>query len=169
MARATGDLIARKYHALYVDAGSLNSGVTPAYTLIGTDIEDLAIELNPDIETLQNILGQKSVKVNGYDPSFGVETFYAYEDDALYLKLKAIYDGRLQGSQLDTTFVEVIYDDDMTVVSAYRSGCKVIPQSLGGDTKGLNIPFEVQEDNTVTNGARTSGTWNVSTSAFTPS
>ena len=50
----------RSYLMHYIDA-SFGTGETPKWFLIGRDIEDMSVELNPDTETVKNILDETVV------------------------------------------------------------------------------------------------------------
>lgn len=154
-------MLERKYLAHFIDASF--GGTTTNYVRIGDDIEELNIEMNPDIETFKNILGESKVRHAGYDPQVSVEPYYATPDDPLYTHLLAIIDGRLTGDGCLTTWVDVEMDAEGTVSAAYRENVKVVPVSYGGDTTGVQIPFNVYY-----NGSRTAGSFNMTTKAFTP-
>lgn len=160
--RATGDLIERKYYANYVDS-NMSNGVAVAYQRLGKDLEEYNIEMNPETETKSNILGESTSRIKGYKPSTSVDTFYCYEDDALYTALLGIVNSRSTGSDLLTTVVDVILDTDGTVVQAYREDAILVPQSIGGSTEGMQIPFNIEYS-----GNRVAGTWNTGTKVFTP-
>ena len=51
----------------YIDA-SFGDG-EPKWFLIGKDVEDMSVELNPDTETKKNILDETSTQDNGYKMS----------------------------------------------------------------------------------------------------
>lgn len=154
--------IERKYLAHYIDE-NFGTG-TASYARLGKDLEEYSIEMNPDSETKKNILGETSTVVKGYEPSGNVETYYAYEGDALFTKLAAIVNNRSTGSDLETTVVDVLVTASGTVTWAYREDVIIIPQSIGGDTGGVQIPFEVHY-----NGNRTAGTFDLTTKTFTAS
>lgn len=151
----------RKYLAHYIDATF--NGTTPNYVRLGKDLEEYNDELNPDVEVKKNILGEQSVNHNGYEVQSDVDPFYAYEDDPLFTKLASIANGRLQGDATMTTKVDVLFDAEGTVVWAYREDVSVIPNTLGGDTSGVQIPFTIYNA-----GNRTAGTWDAQTKTFTP-
>ena len=155
-----GDKIERKYLAHYID-GSFRSAV---YERIGKDLEEYNIELNPDVETTKNIIGENSTNVKGYEVSGSVDTYYAREGSELFENLMQIINDRSTGSQLETTVVDVLVNASGTVINAYREDAVVVPQSFGGDTGGVQIPYEIHY-----NGNRTEGTWDTATKAFTPS
>lgn len=155
-----GEKIERKYLAHFVDANFGNE--TVSYIRLGQDLEEYNIELNPDVETLKNILGETSNNVMGYEPSGSVDTYYAYVGDPLFEHLSEIANDRSTGSQLKTTVVDVLLNSEGVVTWAYREDVLVIPQSIGGDTGGVQIPFEVMY-----NGNRKKGTFDMETKAFT--
>ena len=156
----------RKAYATYIDASFGGAG-TPNWFLIGKDIEDMSVELNPDIETVKNILGETSVKDNGYEPSMTADPYYANPDDSIYAKIKEIAMKRLKGDACKTKILEVIISpDDNGTHEAYTENVIVKPTSYGGDTSGFAIPFEVHFD-----GDRKDGTATISggSVSFTPS
>lgn len=156
----TGNKLERKYLAHFVDSSF--GGASTAYVRLGKDLESYTIEMNPDSESTKNILGETSTIVKGYEPQGSVETYYAREGDALYTQLDKIINERLTGSELETTVVDVTMDSTGTVVEAWREDAIIIPTSKGGDTGGVQIPFEVHY-----NGNRTKGTFDMETKKFT--
>lgn len=135
----------RKAYATYIDASF--GAVSPVWFLLGKDIEDMSVELNPDLETRKNILGETSVKDNGYEPSMTADPYYANPDDAIYEKLKDIAMKRLKGDDCKTKILEVIVDpEDGGTHEAYTEDVIVKPNSYGGDTSGFAIPFTVNFD-----------------------
>lgn len=161
MAMAEGTKYERKYLAHYID--SAFNAATPSYTRLGKDLEDYSINLNPDVESKKNILGESTTNVKGYSPQGSIETYYAYKGDPLYERLLEITNERSTGSKLATTVVDVIVDSDGNVESAYREDAIIVPQSIGG-SDGIQIPFEIYY-----NGNRTVGNFDVTTKKFTPS
>ena len=55
--------ISRKYMAHYIDATF--GGVTPEWERLGKDLEEYNVEMNPDTESVTNILGENSFRNNG--------------------------------------------------------------------------------------------------------
>lgn len=133
----------RKALLHYIDA-SFGSG-SPEWFLIGKDIEDMSVDLNPDTETVKNILGETSVKDNGYEPSMSADPYYANPEDSIYDKIKEIAMQRLKGDACKTKILEVIIDGE-SPYEAYTEDVIVKPQSYGGGTEGVNIPFDVLFD-----------------------
>ena len=162
-------MIERKYLAHYIDAAFSTS--TPTYVRIGKNLEEYNEELNPDVEVTKNILGEQSVQHSGYEVQSDVDPFY-YEDydDTLSNKIMDLATTRATGDKCKTTMVDVLLkpglteDAAPTVVWAYREDVYLIPNSVGGDTSGIQTPFSVYKA-----GNRVKGTWDVSKKTFTPS
>lgn len=143
----------REALAHYLDYSFGLEAESATWEIIGDDIEEMTNELNPDMETLKNILGQTKTKDNGYEPTMDADPFYADPDKKLYPKIRDIALDRKKGDECKTLMLEVIVEDtEATNHLAYVQEVIVKPQSYGGDTAGLNIPFQVSED-----GARTKG------------
>jgi len=160
---AVGKKIERKYLAHYIDVNFDSSNAS--YVRLGKDLESYAEEMNPQVEIRKNILGEQSVTHNGYEVQSNVEPFYCYESDPLFTQLAMVVNERKNGDDCKTTRVEALFNTNAEVVWAYREDCMVIPQSLGGDTSGMQIPFQV-----INCGNRVAGTWAETNGewAFTP-
>ena len=162
-------MIERKYLAHYIDSAFDTTYAAAKYVRIGKDLEEFNEELNPDVEITKNILGEQSVKVNGYEVQADVDPFY-YEtyDDALSEKIMTIANTRATGDKCKTTMVDVLLkpgdteDAQPTVVWAYREDCYIVPNSVGGDTSGIQTPFTVYKA-----GNRVKGTFDIASKAFT--
>lgn len=123
------------------------------WEIIGDDIEEMSVEMNTDIEQGKNILGQTKTKDNGYEPTMEADPFYADPEKKLYPKLRDIALERKKGSECRTLMLEVIVEDTSAANHlAFVQEVMTKPNSYGGDTGGLNIPFSVSED-----GKRTKG------------
>lgn len=145
----------RKYMAHYIDttfsyAGYGNITWTPAWYRLGEDLQEYTVEMNPACEIEKNFLGDDVVVHTGYDMSGEAETFYAYVNDPLFVKLQDIIDNNRYGSACLTLAVEVQLwhggsspGQDMQYIAVLRP-CYVVPTGYGGDTSGYQIPFTVQ-------------------------
>ena len=152
--------VERKYLAHYIDASFC--GTTANYVRLGKDLEEYNEELNPDVEVKKNIIGEQSVSHNGYEVQSEVDPFYADFDDPLFEQLATIANERLTGDDCITTKVDVLVGESGTVIWAYREKVYVVPNTIGGDTSGVQIPFSIFNA-----GERVAGTFNVSTKVFT--
>lgn len=164
--------IVREYLAHYIDANPLGDPNTAVfdstdYVRLGNDLEEYTENLNPDVTTTKNILGENTVTHNGYDVSSDVDPFYVYLDknspEKLGEKLMDIANNRRTGSGCHTTKVDVLLDNSGKVIWAYREDIVVVPNSIGGDTSGIKIPFSIHN-----NGNRTKGSFDLKTKVFTP-
>ena len=153
--------IERKFLAHYIDA-SFGSAAQPNYVRLGQDLEEYNEELNPDVEVQKNILGEQNVQHNGYEVQSDVDPYYAYTGDPLFEALFEIANERKTGDDCKTTKVDVLLNADGSVNKAYREDVWVIPNSVGGDTSGVQIPFTVYNA-----GNRVPGSWNKATKTFT--
>ena len=143
----------REAMATYLDSTFKRVVASASWVMVGDDIEDMSVELNPDTETTKNILGQTKTRDNGYEPSMDADPFYADPDNKLYPVLRDIALERKKGDACKTLMLEVIVEDTAaTNHLAYVREVIVKPQSYGGDTAGLNIPFAVSEDGKFTKG-----------------
>ena len=159
----------RKYLAHYVDAAFDLTGNATDYVRLGEDLTELNVELNPNIETSANILGDNSVAHSGYEASADASTVYYKYDDKLTEKLMEIAMLRKSGDACRTTYVEVLLkpgetdDDPPTVTRAVREDVLLIPTSYGGDTSGVQVPFTLNFT-----GNRVKGGFDLTNKKFTP-
>ena len=145
--------LAREALMHYLDTTFKRTIASAEWEILGDDIEEMSMEMNPDTEQTKNILGQTKTKDNGYEPTMDADPFYADPEKKLYPKLRDIALERKKGAACQTLMLEVIVEDDEAANHlAFVQEVIVKPNSYGGDTGGFNIPFTVSED-----GARTKG------------
>lgn len=138
----------------YLNAEFNTAGENPDWAIIGKDIDDMSVSLNPDIEKKKNILGENSVADNGYEPELGADPYYADPEDKLYQPIRSIALERKKGDECKTQMLEVIIENPSAESHlAFVEDVIVKPQSYGGGTEGVNIPFNVTNV-----GNRTKGT-----------
>lgn len=157
----------RKYLAHYLDAAFDSTYASTQYALLGKDLEEFSVDLSPDVETSKNILGENSVKHNGYEASADADPVYYEYDDALSEKIMEIAMLRKTGDACKTSYVEVLLkpgegDAAPSVLRAVREDVIVVPNSYGGDTSGVQVPFTIHFA-----GNRVEGSFDVSTKKFT--
>ena len=137
----------REALAHYIDTTFKRDPASAVWEIIGEDIEEMSVEMNPDMETVKNILGQTKTKDNGYEPSMEADPYYADTDSKLYKPLRDIALERKKGADCQTLMLEVIVEDtDAQNHLAFVQEVLVKPNSYGGGTEGVNIPFTVSED-----------------------
>lgn len=133
--------IERKYLAHYIDANI--GGEFTSYVRLGKDLETYAEELNPQVNIQRNLSGQPFVNMEGYQVQSNVEPFYAEYGSLLFEVLSRIANNRITDDSCKTTKVDALLNEDGTQVWAYREDCWIVPVSIGGDTSGVQIPFNV--------------------------
>lgn len=166
--------LAREALVHYVDTAwhasfsSVSTSSTATWEIIGTDIEEMSVELNSDVETKKNILGQTRAKDNGYEPMMNADPFYADPDSNLYEKLRDIALERKKGAACKTLMLEILIEDtEAETFSAFVREVLVKPTSYGGGTEGVNIPFTVTEDGAFTKGTVTATSVKAGAPVFT--
>lgn len=162
-------MLERKYLAHMLDAAFDMTYEATNIVRLGKDLEELTFDLSPDVETAKNILGETSVRHNGYEPTASVEPFYVDSyDEALSSKLLDIVMARKSGDACKTSFYDIWLDPPAeaggspTVHKAWREDCFVVPSSYGGDTSGVQIPFTIYPC-----GNRVEGTFDLTSKKFT--
>jgi hypothetical protein len=162
----------REALAHYLDT-AWNKKVTDAskatFEIIGTDIEDLSVDMSSDVSQTKNILGQTKTVDNGYSPTLDADPFYADTDSGIYEHLRDIAFERLKGDACKTLLLEVIVEDtEASTHTAYVREVMVKPTSYGGGTEGFNIPFNVSEDGAWAKGTVTAESVKAGAPVFTP-
>jgi hypothetical protein len=136
----------RSYLLHYINANMKVNDDNPEWFLIGKDIDDMSVNLNPQTEAIKNIWDETVTNDNGYEPSLDAETYYADTKDSIYTPLKNIAMNRLTGDDCKTDFLEVIIDTTASAHSAWTENVVLKPQSYGGKSGGVNIPYNISFD-----------------------
>ncbi len=110
---------------------------------IGKHVSDMSVNLNPQTETIKNILDETEVNDNGYEPAYDVDTYYANPKDAIYDDVKNISLNRKKGDDCKTVCMEVLIDKTEGPFDAWIEDVVVKTQSYGGQQGGVRFPFNV--------------------------
>ena len=117
------------------------------FEILGDDIEEMSVEMNPETEQKTNILGQTKTVDKGFTPTLSADPWYANTDSGLYEHMRDIVMEHISGDERKTLMLEVIVEDtEAETHTAYVREVKVTPTSYGGGTEGVNIPFTVDFD-----------------------
>ncbi len=120
-----------------------------AWEAIGKDNDDLSKELNPDVETSRNVLGESTVTHSGYEPEVEVDPYYIDPSRKMY---KRLVDNAIQENYADSQILGYIAEAYFTAANkntmkmtgyCYVRRAYYIPQSIGGDTSGFAIPVRI--------------------------
>ncbi|MCM1219816.1 MAG: hypothetical protein NC548_35545 [Lachnospiraceae bacterium] len=143
------------------------------WTALGKDTDSLAYELNPDVETAKNVLGETIVNHSGFAPELAVDTYYAHTEDSIYEKiLDMAMNRKFDEASTAAYLLECVLDESVEeskkktlTGKAWMENVVVIPQSTGGELAGFGLPFNVNP-----NGGRVEGTVSVTDKVptFTP-
>lgn len=140
-----------------------NSTITPDIVRLGSGIEEMNIELNPEVTKQQDIIGFVSVKLTSYEPTQSVEPYFAVVGDKLFDWLESIAKERKILDDVVTYAIDVdLYEDPVAgAYPATRERCIIAIQSYGGNTEGYQIPFTIERTNEVQQGTfnPTTKTW----------
>ncbi len=135
----------------FIDS-ALPGAAETAYVRLGKDLEEYNVEMNANVDTKDNILGETSVTLDSYQPQATADPFYAVVGDPMFDRLQGIVDERQTLDDLKTTVVEVHLWDEVSEAAgsyvAYREDAIIEVSSYGGDTSGLSgfrLMYIIQE------------------------
>lgn len=114
---------------------------------LGKDVDDLSKDLNPDTENTKNVLGESAFEHKGYQSTVGLDTYYMDPGRIMYEHLLDVAMREAYAeSDLLGYFAEAYFTSASgTTMSGYCYVRRawIVPQSTGGNTAGLSIPFTV--------------------------
>lgn len=157
----------RKYLAHFMDAEFDLTYESTDYIRLGKDLESYEETLNPDTESRQNIIGETSTIHNGYEPEASVDTFFHDHEGKMENKVMDLAMNRVTGDGCKTSYVTALLKPNPSggepiCEKAWREDVYVIPTSVGGDTSGVQVPFDIRFD-----GNRKEGKFDLTTKKFT--
>lgn len=142
---------ARKLLRTYVD---VSDSETPEWYLVGSGIEDSSIELNPDTETITDILGVTTTAVNKWEASQSFDPFTVKGGSKLAFKLHQIWQDKTPEklSQFDVLLVyKYIGDDSAGYEAELQQNCTINITSIGGSAY-VDMPIEITYSNDIKRG-----------------
>jgi len=154
--------IKREEFMLFMD---VSSTATREWELIGSGVEDLSIALNPNVETVVDVTGAVTTTLDRYEEQTDVTPMRAKRESKLFAILYDIIKNRKTLSDVEHTFLCVNVFDVVSdgVYAAWIQKGVVAVQSYGGNTQGLDIPFNIHWI-----GEKIHGTFTPATGTFTP-
>lgn len=146
MATPTFNLTAealRKALVMYVDV-SEGTG-TPEWEPQGYKTEDAAMEFNPDIETVTDILGDTYTTVNKFERamSFEPNTLRPIANRGKLNQILHEYARRGEYSKMSNFKVLIAYGYTTDLDADLYPACTIIPQSIGGSSR-VDFPYDIQ-------------------------
>lgn len=136
---------------------------TATYEVLGTDLEELNIDMGANVNKTSNILGGNSISIDRYEKTSTVSPYKADSGTALFTMLKAIVDEekKLDDLNSDVVHVDLFGTETSGTWPAYKEDVVIEITSYGGNTEAFQIPFNLHFA-----GNRVKGTFNPTTKAF---
>lgn len=139
----TGD-IKRESFKMFVDASETGDGSTPEWEIIGKKIEDMSLEMNPNVETMTDITGDVQTTLDKYEKQTSVSPYYARKESKMAAWLYNVVREERTLSEVERTFLCVnVFAGSDGKFDAWTQNGVVAVQSYGGNTKGLQIPYNI--------------------------
>lgn len=153
--------IKRSEHKLFANVGTEDK---PEWELQGDRNDELNTELNPNVESGEDVTGKTYADLDKYEEETDVETYRALRESKWAEILYNIVKYRKTLTDVVHTFCVVnTFAGEEGKFDAWTQKAVVAVQSTGGDTKGMNMPYNIHWT-----GERTYGTFNLDTLTFTP-
>lgn len=122
--------------------------------ILGVRVTDSSIDLNADIETATDILGNTYTDVNKTEPQQTLDPSYviggsklsAYLYDAAIHNRIAAYNGVFK-----IYIISVFLGTDEAYEAVRHDGCTIIPTSIGGESY-VAMPMDIHFSNKITSG-----------------
>lgn len=142
--------IKRKEFMLFADVSE--SSATPEWELQGDKVEEMSLEMNPNIETITDVTGVTSSTLDKYEKQTSVSPYRAKRESKFFPILYGIVRDEKTLSEVERTFLCVnIFDstvtgegeNEVTTYAAWTQQAIIAVQSYGGGTTGLDIPYSL--------------------------
>lgn len=157
----------RKYLAHYIDVDPLepdNSSGETDYIRIGKDLEEYTDDLQHDVSSEKNILGENNTVHKGFTPKSDTELLVRYSNGIPEkLAEKLMYIANTRKKDAATTKVDVLVNSSGQVIWAYRENVIIVPNTFGGKNFGIVVSYSIFAD-----GSRELGSWDVTNKKFVP-
>ena len=144
----------------------MNVGTTSekSWEVFGKDIEDLSREMNNEVNSFTNILGETEVDITKGANVTSVDPIKYRSESQIAKKLYNIYKYDKELSEVEEEFCEVNTTQEVSTneYEAFIQKGAIDLKSWGGDTTGLNSPIDINWL-----GEKTHGTFNPITKTFT--
>ena len=158
--------IKREEFKLFANVGTAEA---PVWELQGRHIEDMSIEMNPNVETVTDVTGVTETTLDKYEPQTNASPYYARRESKMAEWLYNVVREGKTLSDVEKEFLIVnVFSAGSTAPTAYDAWTQtavVAVQSFGGDTKGVQMPYNIHWT-----GKKTFGTATITggTVTFTP-
>lgn len=140
----------RKLLLTYVD---VSDDGTPEWEVVGSGIEESAIELNPDTETTTDILGITTTTVKKWETAQSFDPFTIKGGSKLAFKLHQIWQNKQPEllSQFDVLIVYKYIGTEENYEAELQKNCTINITSIGGSAT-VDMPIEITYSNDIDKG-----------------
>lgn len=137
----TGD-IKRAEFKMFADVSP--DGDSTEWEIVGKKIEDMSLEMNPNVETMTDVTGETQTTLDKYEKQTSVSPYYAKRESKMAAWLYNVVREEKTLSDVEKTFLCVnIFAGADGSFDAWTQKAVVAVQSYGGSTKGLQIPYNI--------------------------
>lgn len=148
-----GAKAARKLLMTYVD---VSGSEVPEWELVGRGVEESSIELNPNTETITDILGITETAVTKWEPNQSFEPNTVKGGSKLNFKLHQIWQDKKPEllSKFNVLIVYAYIGESTTFEAEMQKNCTINITSIGGSAY-VDMPIEISFSNDSTKGTVT--------------
>jgi len=120
----------------------------PEWELVGSGVEESAIELNPNTETVTDILGITSTSVTKWEPNQSLDPNTVKGGSKLNFKLHSIWQNKTPEllSKFDVLIVYAYVGEGTTFDAEVQKNCTINITSIGGSAY-VDMPIEIMYSN----------------------
>lgn len=135
---------------------NVSDSETPEWELVGKGVEDSAIELNPNTETVTDITGVTETSVTKWEASQSFEPNTVRGGSKLNIKLHQIWQDKTPEklSQFDVLIVYAYIGESTKFEAEMQKNCTINITSIGGSAY-VDMPIEITYSNDIEKGTAT--------------
>ena len=133
-----------------------DSSDTPEWELVGSGVEESALELNPNTETVTDILGVTQTSVTKWEPNQSLDPNTVKGGSKLNFKLHQIWQNKTPEllSKFDVLIVYAYIGDSTSFDAEMQKNCTINITSIGGSAY-VDMPIEIMMSNDTVKGTVT--------------
>lgn len=125
-----------------------DSPETPEWELVGSGVEESALELNPNTETVTDILGVTQTSVTKWEPNQSLDPNTVKGGSKLNFKLHQIWQNKTPEllSKFDVLIVYAYIGDSTSFDAEMQKNCTINITSIGGSAY-VDMPIDIMMSN----------------------
>lgn len=137
---------ARKLLMTFVNVSDTSDA--PEWELVGSGVEDSALELNPNTETVTDILGVTQTSVTKWEPNQSLDPNTVKGGSKLNFKLHQIWQNKTPEllSKFDVLIVYAYIGENTSFDAEMQKNCTINITSIGGSAY-VDMPIEIMMSN----------------------